>query len=89
MMAGTQRIAILGSGMAGLGAAHCLRSEGMASTLYDKNPYPGGHTASHQADGFIFDEGPHVSFTRNERIRQLFADSVGGDYQAVSAAVNN
>jgi protoporphyrinogen oxidase len=89
MTAGTQRIAILGSGMAGLGAAHCLRSEGMASTLYDKNPYPGGHTASHHADGFIFDEGPHVSFTRNERIRRLFADSVGGEYQAVTAAVNN
>src|SRR5262245_41600386 len=89
MTAGTPKIAILGSGMAGLGAARCLHAEGLSSTLYDKNPYPGGHTASHEVSGFVFDEGPHVSFTKNERMRRLFADSVDGDYQTVTASVNN
>ncbi len=89
MTAGTPKIAILGSGMAGLGAAQCFRAEGLASTVYDKNSYPGGHTTSHHVEGFTFDEGPHVSFTRNERIRQLFMESVGGQYQAVSARINN
>ena len=35
----------------------------LGTVLYEKNPYHGGHTASHHMDGFIFDEGPHVSFT--------------------------
>lgn len=89
MTAGTPKIAILGAGMAGLGAAQLVRAEGLSSTVYDKNPYPGGHTTSHRVDGFIFDEGPHVSFTRNERVRQLFAESVGGRYESVNATINN
>jgi protoporphyrinogen oxidase len=89
MTAGTPKIVILGSGMAGLGAARCFHAEGLSSTVYDKNPYPGGHTTSHRVGGFTFDEGPHVSFTRNERIRKLFADSIGGDYQSVTASINN
>jgi protoporphyrinogen oxidase len=40
-------------------------------------------------DGFVFDEGPHVSFTKEERIRQLFAASVEGRYEIVNAEVNN
>ena len=32
-----ERIAILGSGMAGFGAAHRLHEEGMPSVMYDKN----------------------------------------------------
>jgi len=89
MTAGSPKIVILGSGMAGLGAARCFHAEGVSSTLYDKNSYPGGHTASHEVSGFVFDEGPHVSFTKNERMRQLFAASVDGDYQTVTASVNN
>lgn len=89
MTAGTPKIVILGSGMAGLGAARCFHAEGLSSTVYDKNSYPGGHTTSHRVGGFIFDEGPHVSFTRHERIRQLFSGSVGGDYQSVTASINN
>jgi len=89
MTAGTPKIAILGSGMAGLGAARYLRAEGLSSAVYDKNPYPGGHTASHRLDGFVFDEGPHVSFTRDERIRRLFSESVGGRYETVKATINN
>jgi len=83
------RVAILGSGMAGLGAAWRLRAEGVASVVYDKNPYPGGHTASHRVEGFVFDEGPHVSFTKDETVRRLFAEAVGGRYEAVDARINN
>jgi protoporphyrinogen oxidase len=83
------RVAILGSGMAGLGAAWRLRAEGVPSVLYDKNSHPGGHTASHHVDGFVFDEGPHVSFTKDETVRRLFAEAVGGRYEAVDARINN
>ena len=76
-------IVILGSGMAGLGAAHRLRETGHAGVVYDKNAYPGGHTASHTSAGFTFDEGPHVSFTKIEKVRALFASAVGGKYESI------
>ena len=85
----TPAIAILGSGMAALGASHRLRSDGVSSVLYDKNPYHGGHTASHRSADFIFDEGPHVSFTKHERIRQLFAESIDHKYETIHAKINN
>jgi len=85
-----ERIAILGSGMAGFGAAHRLRQEGIGSVTYDKNDYFGGHTASFRHNtGFIFDEGPHVSFTKHERLQQLFADCVDQKYEVIRARPNN
>ena len=82
-------IVILGSGMAGLGAAHRLRETGRAGVVYDKNAYPGGHTASHTSAGFTFDEGPHVSFTKIEKVRALFASAVGGKYESINAYIDN
>jgi protoporphyrinogen oxidase len=84
------RVTILGAGMAGLGAAYRLRQEGVSSTVYDKLSYPGGHAASFvHEEGFIFDDGPHISFTKDERMQQLFAESVGGEYETLQAHVNN
>jgi len=84
------RIAILGSGMAALGAARRLRAEGVEPTLYEKRAYPGGHTASFRSEsGFVFDDGPHISFTRDERIQELFAAAVGGEYEVLQARVDN
>jgi protoporphyrinogen oxidase len=85
-----ERIAILGSGMAGFGAAHRLHEDGMPSIMYDKNAYHGGHTASFKHDsGFIFDEGPHVSFTKHERLQKLFAESVDQKYEVIRSRPNN
>jgi protoporphyrinogen oxidase len=85
-----ENIAILGSGMSGWGAAYRLHQEGMSSITYDKNAYYGGHTASFKhASGFIFDEGPHVSFTSHERLQKLFADSVDGKYEIIKSQPNN
>lgn len=85
----TAKIAILGAGMAGLGAAYKLRLESRSGTIFEKNVYPGGHTMSHHRDGFIFDEGPHVSFTKNERIQNLFKSAIGGDFLNVDAYIDN
>jgi protoporphyrinogen oxidase len=84
------RIAILGSGMAGFGAAHRLHQQGVTSTMYEKKHYHGGHTTSYKYDsGFVFDEGPHISFTNVERIQNLLAESVNQKYQVNKAYVNN
>jgi len=85
----TATVAILGSGMAGCGAAHQLAAEGVSSLMFDKNTHAGGHTASHHHDGFVFDEGPHISFTKNERVRALLADNVEQKYEVLHAQVNN
>ena len=46
-----EKTAILGSGMAGFGAAYRLHQEGIPSVVYDKNSYHGGHTASFGHEG--------------------------------------
>jgi len=84
-----REISILGAGMAGIGAAHRLYSEGIKSVIYEKNSYYGGHAASFQSDGFIFDDGPHISFTKNERIQKLLAENVNHQYEAFQARPNN
>jgi protoporphyrinogen oxidase len=85
-----ERVVILGSGMAGWGAAYRLHQEGVPSITYDKNAYFGGHTASFKhSSGFIFDEGPHVSFTKHERLQKLFAESVKDKYEIIHARPDN
>ena len=32
-------------------------------------------------DGFTWDDGPHISFTANEYVRDLFAEMVDGEYE--------
>lgn len=69
-------IVILGSGMAGFGAANYLAEQGLSARIYDQRPRPGGLTSSFgSGDGFIFDEGVHISFTKSERVKELFARS--------------
>lgn len=83
-------ILVLGSGMAALGASHQLNEAGVRPRLFDKNAYPGGHTATFEdGDGFLFDDGPHISFTKNTRLQDLFAGNVGGAFETLRAYVNN
>lgn len=84
------KIVVLGTGMAGFGAAHRLHVEGIRPVMYDRNGYHGGLTASFQhPGGFIFDRGPHISFTKDPRIQALFADSVDQQYESVTITLNN
>jgi len=76
--------------MAGFGAAHRLHEKGRKPIVLEKASYHGGHAASFRYDeGFIFDDGPHISFTANERIKRLFAESVEHEYFESRAYVNN
>jgi protoporphyrinogen oxidase len=84
------KTAILGTGMAGFGAAHRLHAEGIKPIVYDKHSHYGGHTSSYKFDnGFTFDEGPHVSFTKIERLQKLFAENVDFKYETLKTYVNN
>ncbi|RZI60616.1 MAG: hypothetical protein EOP14_00280 [Pseudomonas sp.] len=82
--------AILGGGMAGFGAANVLFENGIRAKIYDKRPRPGGLTSSFgSGDGFVFDEGVHISFTKNARVKDLFAESTGQQYQVGNVYCNN
>ena len=84
------KVIILGAGMAGFGAAHRLKQEGMGSITVERNSYYGRHSASfHHEGGWIFDDGPHISFTRVARMQKLFAESVNYECEKLQARVNN
>lgn len=84
------KIAILGSGMGALGADYRFRQNGLRGVLYDQASSPGGHTTTHiYPGGWAFDEGPHVSFTKDKRIQGLLADAVSGEFLTLSAKVDN
>ena len=81
---------VLGTGMAGFGAASYLHGKDIRPVVYDKNPYYGGHTASFRdKNGFLFDQGPHISFTKDVRIQNLFAKYVDQKYEAVQVKLDN
>ena len=84
-------IAILGSGMAGFGAASRLDAEtGLRPVVYEQSAYFGGHTASFRDEnGFLFDLGPHISFTKDPRIQDLFAKNVDQKYESLQINLNN
>jgi protoporphyrinogen oxidase len=83
-------IVVLGTGMAGFGAAHRLFQEGISPIMYDKNAYYGGHTMSFRFEsGFLFDVGPHISFTKDPRIQNLLAESIEQRYETIPISLNN
>lgn len=76
--------------MAACGAAHRLSEEGVDFSMYDMHAYPGGHTATFKdPSGFIFDDGPHISFTKDRRLQELFACNVDGEYEVIHAYIAN
>ena len=85
-----RNIAILGTGMAGFGAAHAAHEVGVRPVMYDMHPHIGGHTASYEfPGGWTFDEGPHVSFTENPHVKDLLAANVQGRFEEFATRVNN
>ncbi len=52
------RVAVIGSGFAGLSAACFLAKEGFDVTILEKNESAGGRARKFQSNGFTFDMGP-------------------------------
>lgn len=78
---------ILGAGLAGLSASYHIGHQ--QCRILEKKSHAFGHLHSEIVDGFTWDEGPHVSFTKSEYVRQLFAESVNGEFQEYSAQTAN
>lgn len=82
-------MAVLGAGVAGQACAQRLVAGGATVTIYERGSEPGGHARSSRADGFTFDQGPHVSFTERCEIQDLLAGGIGGQYLEWSAQIQN
>ncbi|MDP2227552.1 MAG: FAD-dependent oxidoreductase [Moraxellaceae bacterium] len=78
---------ILGAGLSGLAASYHL---GHANCrILERGHRAYGHIASVTRGGFMWDEGPHVSFTKHDYVKQLFADSVGQQFNEFATIVGN
>jgi len=53
-----KKIAVIGSGFAGLSVASCLAKEGYEVTVFEKNSMAGGRARKFENEGFTFDMGP-------------------------------
>ncbi|UEG54946.1 FAD-dependent oxidoreductase [Mucilaginibacter daejeonensis] len=66
---------IIGAGLAGLSTADHLKKANVAFELYEAKMHGGGHIHSETVNGFTWDEGPHVSFTKYNYVKEYFADN--------------
>ena len=71
---------ILGAGLSGISIADHLRRKNIPFTLLEGKDHGGGHIYSQKIDGFTWDEGPHVSFTKHEYVKQYFAANCADQY---------
>ncbi len=69
---------ILGAGLAGLSASYHLGHE--RCVVFEQKHHAGGHIHTEIVDGFTWDEGPHLSFTKYDYVKELFADAVEQDF---------
>ncbi len=75
----TQRVVVVGAGLAGLSAAMRLAGAGRDVVVLEREQRPGGRAGRIEADGFSFDTGPTV-LTMPDLIDDAFA-ALGEDYR--------
>lgn len=77
-----KKVAIIGSGFAGLASAAALASEGLEVSVYEKNETIGGRARAFTEQGFTFDMGPSWYWMPDvfERFFARFGSSVADFY---------
>jgi diapolycopene oxygenase len=68
------RVAVIGSGLAGLAAAVTLAARGYSVEVFEKNSWLGGKAAILQEEGFRFDMGPTI-LIQPSVLRKVFAEA--------------
>jgi protoporphyrinogen oxidase len=80
-------VTVLGGGISCLAVGYYVGPE--KCLVYEAASHYGGHVYSEEQDGCVWDDGPHVSYTKNEYIQEFFSDLVGGKFEEVTAEVVN
>ena len=75
MKSKTNKIVILGAGIAGLSAGYHLNKLKKKNIIFEKNSRPGGLLDSFSIKGFTFDHFIHLSFAKNQYVKKFFAKS--------------
>lgn len=80
-------VLILCAGLSGLSCSYHLGHEKCVIVEACAKPY--GHISSAIREGFTWDQGPHVSFTKNDYARKLFSESVDKKYEEYTVRTQN
>ena len=72
----TSPLGILGAGASGLSLA--LLTD-LDYVLIEESPRAGGHAISTSVDGWVFDRGPHIMFSRNALLLDCMVGSLGSN----------
>ena len=67
---------VLGAGPSGI--SYSLFFE-KSPVIIEKNDHPGGHASSYVINGFTFDYGPHILFSRDKSILDFIVKSLGNN----------
>ncbi|MBA2656996.1 MAG: FAD-dependent oxidoreductase [Tatlockia sp.] len=70
----TPRLAIIGAGPSGLAVGQFLNEP---CEILEAKAHVGGHAASFQSQGFTFDYGPHILFSRDQAILDFIIAILG------------
>jgi protoporphyrinogen oxidase len=70
------RTAVVGAGASGLSLALLLDGE---VVVFEAAGDPGGHCRTTIAQGFTFDEGPHIMFSKDQEVLDFMIASLGGN----------
>ena len=82
-----ETVTVLGGGISGLATSYFVGHD--KCVIYEADSHYGGHVYSEEQGGCIWDDGPHVSYTKNEFIQELFSKLVGGQFEEVQAEIVN
>ena len=69
-------IAIVGAGVAGLGAAYALRDADATVTVFEREETVGGRAATRRRDGCVYDVGANYSKGDDGRVSQLLREEL-------------
>lgn len=78
---------ILGGGISGVSASYHIGHDTCA--ILEKESFSLGILESRTIDGYTWDQGPHVSFTKHDYVKNLFAENIDGQYLEHSATPVN
>lgn len=73
------RVAVVGAGMAGLGAARTLNAAGISTVIYEKSRGLGGRVATRRIGDFVFDHGATIISPRGTELESVILNELPTD----------